>query len=949
MKNKLVLETLRTIRRSIGKYLMLMLIVLLGVAFFSGMLSISDAMGQSVDKYTDKTNFLDFHVYSNYGFDAADVDAVNALDDDFTAQGGNFIDAEGVCEDESYVFRVESYSEEDSLNQLTLTQGRYPESPDEALAEVSSNLYTVPEIGQTVRIERANEELGDVLAYTEFTIVGVVTTPNFMSFEKGTSTLDNLMLDTFLYVPEQAFAADYYSVMYVQSTAAKQLDSFDAAYTQQIESDEETLESLAATQQLVRAEEIKGEAQEEYDEGLADYTRALEDFNEEIANAQDEIDAGYEELEAAQVDIDAAIQQLEAARAPLSALVASGAADAQTTATLDGIQAQLYALEQNEQELDTSREELEQAQDELNESRTEGETELNDAKAELLDAQAEIEELSEGEWTILSRDMHYSMASYSDTVTQMQVIGLIFPVFFFLVAALVCLTTMTRMVDEQRGQIGVLRALGYSRLACASKYIVYALSATVFGGAIGSVLGVLVFPPIIYSTWGMMYNLPPIDYDLPILIMLFAILIFAVVMGLTTFSAIRIETSQVASNLMRPKAPPAGKKVFLEKIPFLWKRFSFNAKVTARNIIRYKKRFFMTITGIAGCTCLLVSGFGMRGSIGNIAQLQYDELTLYSGTVSITEEATAEQFEQALSTANSLGEDTVAVGLSSYSAQTSHGEEELVAFVNVYENDEQMKEMNIVRQRGSEEEFALGDSAVLISEKMAELLGAKAGDTITLESKDGKTASAQVGGVFERYIQHEVYISEQYYETLFDEVPMGNAVQLKSGLGEEEIRQSIMSLEGVGGITFNTGIVSGFDSIVNGMDLVVIVIIVSAAALAFVVLGNLANINISERKREIATLKVLGFRHKETKNYIFNESIVLTLFGSLFGAVLGLFAHNFIITQVEMDFVMFGRVASIDSILYSVLLTFVFSIFINRFMLSKLKHINMIESLKSVE
>ncbi len=945
MKNKLFLDLIRTIKKSFGKYITLLLIVLLGVSFFSGMLSISAAMGQSVDRYVDEYNLFDFQIYSNYGFSTDDIEALNELDENLSVQAGYLLDAEGSFGETDYVFRLESFDLENDINKVNLVEGRYPENPNEALAEIPSGLFVTPKIGETVSIHRASMELDDVLLETEFEIVGIVSTPNYMSQEKGFSTLDNLTLSSFLYVPNESFKGDFYTTVYVKSEKAESLDSFSVSYEEQTKIDEEILADFAETQQGKNAETIKSDATKEYQDGLNEYQDGLSEFETEIENAQKKIDDGFTEINNAETEINNSISELNSSKDQLSALPTSS----QTSAALSEIEATLAVLEENKAELELSKSDLETSQTELNEQKEEGQNELDDALSKLQEAETEISELEDGKWTILTHDEHYSMTTYKDTVNQMQVIGLIFPIFFFLVAALVCLTTMTRMVDEQRGQIGVLRALGYSRLSCASKYLLYALSATIIGGLIGALVGVMLFPPIVFTTWGIIYNLPALSFDFPWFNMLLAIGIFVVVMGLTTFSAIRIETKDVASNLLRPKAPPAGKKVFLEKISFIWKRLSFTNKVTARNIIRYKKRFFMTITGIAGCTCLLVSGFGMSSSIGSIGSLQYDDLTLNDGLI-MTEEGTDENdFNELVSSVNSLDSSISAIAITSYATKLTFNSGEAVGYVQVFENDEKLKEMNVVRERNGKTELFLDDNSILISEKLSELIGANVGDEVLIESNNEESESVVIGGIYEKYINHEIYMSDACYENLFGESISDNAVVFSSDLDENVFEEKALALPNVIGISFNSAISSSFENISESMNIVIIIIIISAASLAFVVLSNLANINISERKREIATLKVLGFRHKETKEYIFKESLIITLFGALLGSGLGVIAHNFIITQVEMDFLMFIRIVSFDSIIYSVILTFVFSIFVNRFMLSKLKKIDMIESLKSVE
>ncbi len=913
MKNKLLLDTTRTIKKSLGKYALLMLIVFMGVSFFAGMLSISPAMGQSVDSYLDDYSLFDFQLFSNYGFDDEDIDSLKAIDEDFIVEGGHFYDVEGNFRDTDYIFRVESYSENDVVNRLELVDGRYPTAPNEVLAETANNLYETPKIGDVITIERAGVELDEVFLHTEYTVVGVVNTPNYMSLEKGSGTLDSLTINSFLYLSEEAFVSEFYTTVYISSKEAIELDFFSEEYSDLIDSKETILESFSATAKTRRAEEIKADALLEYESGMQEYSENLDAFNAEMLNAQNEIDVGYAEITAAR-------EQLPPD---------------------PNIAAQISA------ELDNSERVLDEAQAELSDAISDGQKEFDDALIALLSAKAEIEKLEDGEWTLLTRDMHYSMATYKDTVNQMQIIGLIFPIFFFLVAALVCLTTMKRMVDEQRGQIGIFRALGYSKFKSASKYLIYALSATLIGGIIGAILGILIFPPIVYGTWNIMYNLPPLSFDTPWFNMVISVAIFLILMGLTTYSSIKVETAEVTSALLRPKAPPAGKKVFLEKIPFIWSKFSFTAKVTARNLIRYKQRFFMSVFGIAGCTCLLVSGFGMQGSIAGIADIQYKDLTLYTALISTSEDT--EDMSELISGINSIDDSLETQVITTYATETTFADEEIVAYIQVYDNNEALREMNVIRETDTKNTLTLSDNSLLISQKLAELLGAHIGDEIGIKSENGEIKTATIGGIYEKYINHEILMSDEYYDTLFSEVASNNAILIAGDLTSSATRDEILNLDNVSGITLNESIVSSFASISTSMNIVVAVIIVSAAALAFVVLSNLTSINISERKREIATLKVLGFRHKETADYIFKENMVLCVFGALLGIILGIWAHNFIITQVEMGFIMFVRTVSPASIVYSVLLTFAFSIIINRLMLSRLRKIDMIESLKSVE
>ncbi len=913
MKNKLLIDTFRTIKKSIGKYSLLITIVFMGVSFFAGMLSISSAMGQSVDKYLDDYALFDFQIFSNYGFDETDLNTLSDIDEDFIVEGGHFYDIQANFDENDYIFRIESFNEDNYLNKLNLVDGRYPTSPSEVLAESPNDLYETPKIGDVITLERGASPLNEIFKYTEYTVVGLVNTPNYMSLEKGSGTLDSLMLNSFLYLQEDAFVADFYTTAYIGSKDAVLLDFFNDDYSKLIDDKSISINDVSTTAQFTRAEKVKSDALFEYELALQEYSKNVEQFNTKMENAQNEIDLGYKEIEAARAQL------------PIDASIAA----------------------QIESELIKNEQALNEAQINLSTALANGQKEFDEALKDIESAKSEIDALENGEWTILTRDMHYSMATYKDTVNQMQIIGLIFPIFFFLVASLVCLTTMKRMVDEQRGQIGIFRALGYSKFSCASKYLIYALSATLIGGILGALLGIMIFPPIVYGTWSIMYNLPPLNYDTPWFNMIISVAIFLVLMGLTTFASIKAETSEVTSVLLRPKSPTVGKKVFLEKIPFLWSKFSFTAKITARNLIRYKQRFFMSIFGIAGCTCLLVSGFGMQGSISGIADIQYEELTLYSAVISTTENT--EENAKIITDISKIDATLKTQAITSYASQTVYNDNEIVSYIQIYDDNITLESMNIIRDSHTKNQLNLTDNSVLISKKISELLNVDIGDKVEISSISGEIQSAVIGGVYEKYINHEIIMSDTYYEALFKSDAPKNSILIKGDMSSQLTRDGILNTENVNGITLNESIVSSFENISTSMNIVVAVIIISAAALAFVVLSNLTSINISERKREIATLKVLGFRHNETKDYIFKENMVLTVFGAVLGIFLGIWAHNFIITQIEMDFIMFVRSVSPLGIIYSVLLTFAFSIMINTLMLSSLKKINMIESLKSVE
>jgi putative ABC transport system permease protein len=608
-------------------------------------------------------------------------------------------------------------------------------------------------------------------------------------------------------------------------------------------------------------------------------------------------------------------------------------------------------LNDKKQELEDGKKDLEDAKTKLADSKQDGQQKLEDAKADLDKAKQDIDDLSTGSWTVLDRSEHYASETYKASVNQMKSIAAIFPVFFFLVAALVCLTTMTRMVDEQRGQIGILRALGYTQRQCAMKYLMYAAMATLIGEAIGSVLGLLIFPPVIYNAWKMMYVLPKMKLTVPWSLIIVANGSFLAVMLWTTYMACRSDMKEVPSQLMRPKAPKLGKSTFIEKIPLIWNHVSFTWKVTIRNLIRYKKRFFMTVFGVAGCTALLITGYGIKDSVSTIVTTQFGVIDKYDGIARTKDTETPSQIKQ-LKTDIEARDDVSQVTLVEFYTGTAYGDnnQEETIRTEIYPEASDIENTYLLRDYKTGKEMTLGDDGVIISEKLAKNLGLKAGDTMTIESETGVRKEVKISGICEMYIYHYVYMSETYYESVFGTAVSGNAYFIKCVNDDStNLQKDLVTMDGVDSIEFYDVVESNFSSMVKSLDIIVVVLILSSMSLAFVVLGNLTSVNISERQREIATLKVLGFRRNEVNSYIYKENNVLTFIGALVGIPLGQWLHSYIMGQIDMDYVTFGREVAPTSMLMSVCITIGFGLLVNAVMTKRLQSIQMVESLKSVE
>lgn len=608
-------------------------------------------------------------------------------------------------------------------------------------------------------------------------------------------------------------------------------------------------------------------------------------------------------------------------------------------------------LKDAEIEIADAKIELADAIKEFEEEKIDGQQELDEAKADLEKAKQDIEDLEDGEWTVLSREEHYSSKTYSDTISQMTAIGNVFPVFFFLVASLVCLTTMTRMIDEQRGQIGIYRALGYRELEIYYKYINYALLATLIGGVIGSISGLLLFPRVIYNAWNMMYNLPKYQTLIPWDLIFIANISFIIVMLLTTYLTCRSEIKEVPSQLLRPKVPVAGKSILIDRIGFIWNNINFSTKLTIRNIVRYKKRFFMTVIGVAGCSALIITGLGIRDSIGTIVEKQFNEIYKFDGSIMFEEDTTISEGIVIYNEILEHNETNDALLVTTYDGKVFYNNREEVIKVTITDDIEKINDFYVFRNRKDLSPIELKEEGIIINEKLGELLNININDVIKMESENGLIKQVKVIGLTENYVNNELFMSSTYYKEVFNTSLANNTVIIKANNPEDTqiFQDELLDIKGVDSISFNSFAIETFNGMVSGLNSIMIVIILAAASLAFVVLSNLTNVNISERERELATFKVLGFTQKEINMFIYKENLVLTFVGAIAGIPLGKILHKYIIYLVEMDSVMFSREINNTSLIFAVVLTLVFSLFVNVFMARKLKNINMVEALKSVE
>lgn len=697
-------------------------------------------------------------------------------------------------------------------------------------------------------------------------------------------------------------------------------------------------------------QELNGKKQE-----LAKQEAQFAEAEKQIQNGKKEIAAGRTALEEAKHTVDAKKTELYDAKA----LLDQGEAEYQAgLAEWNQAQADLFQAEQELNEaqytLLTSHQELEDGWKEYKEKALEANQKLDEARQKIADGEEDLIALEEGEWYVLGRDTVQNSVEYGMDAERIGAIGKVFPVIFFLVAALVSLTSMTRMIEEERTLIGTMKALGYSKFSIAGKYIIYAASATLFGGITGVILGSKLLPFVIMQAYGMLYSnvqymLVPLHAEL--CISAIGIALFCTV-GATIFACYK-ELLSTPASLMRPPAPKQGKRVLLERIPFIWSRLNFSMKSTIRNLVRYKKRLFMTVFGIGGCMAILLVSFGLSDSIAVISNRQYHSIWHYSGSCGLDKDLTLEekkaQMDQILNGSSELESGMLArqVSLAVFTDKA-----EKTAYLYIPEDIRMMEEYVDLHERVSGKKHTLSEDGILISEKMANTLGVKEGDYFTIKFDETNRKDVMVSGIVENYLSHYIYMSPALYEKIQGEAPEYNQMFLKFTEGvkdESKVAEYLLSQDMVTSISLVTDLQNTVDDMMNALNLVVWVLIVAAGLLVFVVLYNLNNINISERRRELASLKVLGFYDGEVAMYVYRENIILTVFGIAAGILMGIWLHQYLIVTLEVEMIMFGRNIMPMSYVYSTVLTILFAILVNITMYYKLRKINMIESLKSVE
>ena len=1186
MTRALFKNTLREIWNTKARFLSILAIIALGVGFFAGIKATPPSMYRLAEEYYREIRLMDFRLVSTTGFSEDDIQAVSETSGVEDVMPSYFCDVLTASEEGGDIIRVialpKGYRDNPALNSVVVREGRNIENSGEILTESVAFANHRYQVGGTVHFapSAGDNALSDMLARSEFNIVGKVESPLYISYQRGNTTIGNGKIDEYMYVSAEDFAFPRYTELYVKAALPDDLSPFSDGYQEEIEDIKKRLEQTAkereeafqvevideanaqlddakktyqtektnADNKLRDAEKQLEDGEQEYRDKIADAEAQLDDarakitdgeaqlydaerkYNSKIASAEKQLNDKSKELSDAEKQYDQSVRDAEKQIADAQAKINSGWAqynaslaeykenedlfgylekaqkalhqitDAVKTIDAEKLSEQLHSiidtaneilkqleerktltpeqakrvkavldgcekliadtqklldstvalLEKAQETLDTlddqyhqigeqlaqaerdlisaqkeldkkaadgkasldearaqldsgktqlseargelesqkksgrsqldnaareleaaraalaggiekleteradGREKLDNARKELDDKSSEADKKFRDAKASIDEAQAEVDKLSPSDWYTFTRSDNPGYDSYSSNADRLDAVASVFPLFFLLVAVLVCVTTMTRLIEEKRVEIATLKALGYGSGSIILKYVIYAVLAAAAGSILGITAGMLSLPFIIYDAYRIMFYIGNITLvpHLPSVVLgiLAAVFTTAAVSVIVCLKSLREKPAQA----MRPKAPKAGKRILLEYMTPVWKRMSFTRKLTARNLFRYKIRMLMTVIGVAGCTALIVAAFGLLNSFVPLTETQFTEIFHYDVVVVPKDGGTAGELDylKELVAATGNTEDMLLASQEQLTVSFNGKENTESTYLQVTQSPESFERMMTLRTRVGKQPLSLDDNSVMINEWLANKLGISVGDVITLKT-DNYESEATVGGIYEQYIYNYVLLTPQYYETLFGKAPVYNMLDVRLSDNSDEAQEAfsvgLLDDSRIVAVSFLNQNVSDFKNMLNALNMVVVVMIVCASGLAFVVLYNLTNINIAERVREIATFKVLGFYNNETSRFIYRENILLTLMGIAAGLVLGVFLTGFIIRTVEVDNVMFGRDIYLSTYVYASLLTMAFSLLVNFFMSFKIKAVNMVESLKSVE
>lgn len=945
MKNRIITNSFRNIKKSFSRFFSLFIMSGLGVFVFTGLKSTAPDMLETLDRYLDQANGYDIKIVSNQGLTIDDLHALEEVEGVKEVEGSFSQDSLFSVGNDQYVINVSSMPK--TINQLQLLEGSLPNQKNEIVVE--KNLLIQNDLSLLDQITLSSSSLAE----QTFTIVGTVDSPLYFNNtgtgqNRGTTSLGAGTIHYYSYVQESVFVMDYYSSIYITVEHAKEEITSKKMYEQYIEKTISKLNQIKEEREEIRFQQIYQEMMQSIEKNekegillLESQRNQLDQMKQKLIDARTKYENALKENQLTEETLPLAISQasekIDALKQELSQLDPQSEEYQQLSAQIQVAETQksvFIALQTMGNQIKQQEEEYLLLEEQYEQGKIAFEEEIESAKDDL-------KKMKKGKWYIQDRNDHTTYRDYIDDTFSINNLARIFPLIFYAVAVLVSLISMNRMVEDDRLEIGTLKSLGFSNGAILSKYLLFAFLATLCGGIIGCILGSMIIPTLIFTIYRILFEIPHFHLSIilgPTLLGFF--ISFVCVCGTTIFT-VMTSLKEKPSELMRHKAPKGGKRVVVERIKFIWKKLSFSKKVTIRNLFRYKKRVLVTVFGIAGCTALMLCGFGLKDAISNIPEKQYGEVFTFDAMAYLNCEE-----KEKIPELFTYPEIEKMTEVESISATTSSQE------VNLFVCEKSQMESIVHFQDLKGHPLSLEKGKVIISEKLAELEKLKVGDFIPFVDVNNQSYQYEISGICKNYINHYIFMDIDTFEENrqnFQPNVVFFSTSTLTTTQREQLTTSLLKNQEIISVSFIEVLMESVDNMLKSLNKVVIILILLAAFLSFVVLYNLSNINIQERKREIATLKVLGFYDHEVDQYITKENILLTLIGIAIGLLAGYFITHLVIATIEIEKARFIRQIFFVSYVFSAMIAFLFTMIVNIITHFSLKKINMIESLKSVE
>ena len=983
----LIKNIFKKIFKSLGRFLSIMFIIALGISVFIGLRESTAGILYTADNYYDENNLMDFKITSTYGLTKSDINSLNDLDNVKKIIPSYSIDVI----DKGKSVRVHALEEE--TNNIILINGRMPKNNNECLADVYK--YKLDD-----KIMFESDNLSDVLSISECEVVGLIKSPLYVRDEKGISNVGNGKLISFIFVTKESFISEYYTEVYILSKGSKEKNSYYNEYEKSIIPLKQELEELKPIRETIRYEEILLEANNEIIKIKKETDDKINKSLTELKEAKIKLDNGRKELE---TNKNNNLKKIEANRSELnnnkniilSNLNSLGINESNLNnyiTNLDdnikNLKNQLSVLEPNSDEYNTLNFQIAETEksynnllsiksnlDEINnglstleknyttfqnkiskeeETLNQGyydyeigmeelEKAKEDANKKINEAKEELNNIEKPVWYLLDRTDNGGYISFSEDVLKIDAFAKVLPMFFIIVAILMILNTLTRLIEEERTEMGILLSNGFSKTNIMFSYLIYVITAGILGIGIGLTMGYTLIPNVIYGVFLARYyvpNLITIVSPLPFSLVISITLIIMIVVTVITCTK---ELKEVPASLLRQKAPKTGKKVFIEKLQFLWTKMSFMWKTTVRNLFRYKKRIIMTILGVAGCTALLVAGMGINDSINTISKLQYKDIIKYDSMYVLKNDVTKISDNLTELFKKSEIVNPILVNQNAYTFSFDNKTEDV--YLVVPSDIVNFNNYVSLKSTVTDKKISISDNGAIITKQLADYLKVGIGDSINIRNSDNELFILYVSDITYNYVSHYIYMGETYYKETFKKDITYNSIIANGKLNDNVTLKDYDLLM----ITYTDDIIKNFDNFVSSLNKIIILVVVLACFLAFIVLYNLTVINVSERKREIATFKVLGFYDKEIAIFVYRETFILTVIGIISGLFLGIYFHRFIMYTAQTDNIVFLNKISAISYALSGILTLIFSFIVQLIINKSLKKIDMIDSLKSIE